>query len=205
MSDISTHYGGSIIALAGKNCVAIINDCRLGAGFITTSKTFQRIHQITPRIFIGLPTFVPDCQFLLCKIQKHVELFRLAESRDIEPRELASLVSYMLYSHRASPLYTSPIIAGLSSDGEPYVCDMDCIGSRTEPGSFVAGGTAKDNLMGLCEALYRDGLPEEDLFTVGVQAFLNAVDRDALSGWGAKCVVLTTTRRITRRIRGRCD
>jgi len=205
MADIGTHYGGSIVALAGKNCISIINDYRLGCGFITTSKSFERIHQITPKIYMGLPLFVPDCQHLLKKVRKHVSLFRLDEGRDIEPQELANMVSYLLYSRRSSPLYTSPVVVGLDSQNRPYVCEMDCLGCKTEPGSFVAAGTAEQNLMGMCEVLYREELDAEELFTVGVQAFLNAVDRDALSGWGANCVIITPERRIVRRIKGRCD
>ncbi|KAI5170117.1 20S proteasome subunit beta 3 [Pancytospora epiphaga] len=205
MGDIETHYGGSIVAMVGQDSISIVNDFRLGSGFITTSKAFQRIFQVTPRIFVGLPTFVPDCQYLLKKIKKHAELFKLDEGRDIEPKELANLTSYILYSHRKSPIYTSPIIAGLDSQGKPYVCGMDCLGCKTEPGSFVTGGTAATSLMGICETLYVEGMSEEELFTASVQAFLNAVDRDAMSGWGAKCVVITPSRVISRTIKGRCD
>lgn len=205
MSDIENHYGGSIVALVGKDCVALLNDNRLGSGFITLSKNFQRIHEIAPRIYVGLCTFIPDCQFLLKKIRKHVALFRLDENREIEPEELANLISYILYSYRASPLYTSPIVIGLDSKNKPYVCKMDCIGCKTEPGNFVASGTAEQNLMGMCETLYRDDLNEEELFTVGAQAFLNSVDRDALSGWGANCVLITPENKIIRKIKGRCD
>lgn len=205
MADIETHYGGSIVALAGKNCISIVSDFRLGAGFITTSKAFTRLHQVTPRCFVGLPLFIPDCQHLLGKIKKYVALFRLDEGREIEPQELANLVSYLLYAQRRSPLYTSPIVAGLSSAGVPYVCGMDCLGCKTEPGSFVAAGTAQENLMGLCEVLFQENMDPEELFTASVQAFLNAADRDALTGWGAQCVIITPDKLITRRIKGRCD
>lgn len=205
MSDIENHYGGSIAALVGKDSIAIINDWRLGSGFITTSKSFERIYEIAPRIYIGLAAFVPDCQFLLKKIKKHVKLFRLDENREIEPEELANMVSYILYSYRASPLYTSPIIAGLDSKNRPYICKMDCIGCKTEPGTFVATGTAEKNLVGMCETLYRDGLNESELFTVAGQAFLNSIDRDALSGWGSTCVIITPTKKIIRSLKARCD
>lgn len=205
MGDIDTHYGGSIMAIAGKNCISIVNDYRLGAGFITTSKAFQRIFKITPRIYVGLPNFVPDCQFLLKKIKKHVALFCLDEGRDIEPQELANLISYLLYSKRRSPLYTSPVVAGIDSAGQPYVCGMDCLGCKTEPGSFVTAGTAETNLTGMCEVLYHEDMSPDELFTASVQAFLNAVDRDALSGWGARCVILTPNESIVRSIKGRCD
>lgn len=205
MSDITTHYGGSIMAMAGKGCVAIIADHRLGNGFIMVSKRFRRVFPLTPRTYVGFGGFTPDAQHLLDKLKTRVQLFRLDEGRDIEPDELANLISYMLYAHRASPLYVSPIVAGLRADGTPYVCGMDCLGSKTEPGTFVVGGTAEHNLAGMCEALYAENMDADRLFTATGQAFLNAVGRDALSGWGAECIVITPERRIERELKGRCD
>lgn len=205
MSDITTHYGGSILAMVGKNCFSIVNDYRLGNGFITVSKHMQRIHQITPKTYVGLGGFLPDCQHILGKINKNVSLFRLDEGREIEPKELANLLSSLLYAHRRSPMYISVIVVGLDSKDTPYICEMDCLGCKTEPGSFVAVGTAEPNLMGICEALYRENMDSEDLFTTSVQGFLNAVDRDALSGWGAECVIVEPSKKICRTVKGRCD
>lgn len=205
MSDIQTFYGGSILAMIGKNCISIIADNRLGNGPITISKKFSRIFQITPKSFIGLPSFIPDCQNLLNKIRKHVSLFKLSEGREIEPQELANLISAILYSHREQPLMTSPIVVGLDSSNNPYVCGMDCLGCKTEPKSFVATGTASSNLMGMCEILYKEDLNCDDLFIVAVQTFLNSIDRDALSGWGAHCIIANPEQNIVKHLKGRCD
>ncbi|KAI5149735.1 20S proteasome subunit beta 3 [Enteropsectra breve] len=205
MSDISTHYGGSILAMVGKDSVSIVTDQRLGAGFITVSKDFIRTFQITPKCYVGLSEFIPDCQFLLKKVKKQASLFKLEEGRDMEPHELAAFISYFLYSRRGSPLYTSPVIIGLDSKNKPYVCGMDCIGAKSEPESFIATGTASENLMGMCEALWREEMDPEDLFTTSVQAFLNSIDRDCLSGWGAECVIITPDEHIKRKVKGRCD
>lgn len=45
----------------------------------------------------------------------------------------------------------------------------------------------------------------EDLFETISQAILNAVDRDASSGWGAVVHVITPEKVITRHLRGRMD
>jgi 20S proteasome subunit beta 3 len=203
--DLETFYGGSVVTMTGKNCVSIICDNRLGAGPITTSKEFTRIFQITEKILVGLTVFLPDAQFLLKEIEKHVELFKLQSGREIEPEECANLLSAILYSHRASPLYVSPVVIGLDSNNNTYVCSMDCLGCKCEPKNFVAEGTASLNLTGMCEVLYREDMNEEELFTTSVQVFLNSIDRDALSGWGAQCTILTPTERKVRKIKGRID
>lgn len=205
MSDIQTFYGGSILAMASSESVAIICDKRLGMGPITVSKDFTRIHKIGPRLYLGLPAFVPDAQVLLRRIRKNYNLFVLEEQREMEPEELSNMVSFLLYSKRTMPYITSPIVAGLSSDGKPYICGMDCLGSMTTPRDFVAAGSADTNLMGICEALYRPSMDDENLFVTCVQAFLNAVDRDALSGWGADCYIISNSRVTRRSVKGRCD
>ncbi|AFN82500.1 20S proteasome subunit [Encephalitozoon romaleae SJ-2008] len=204
-ADIETFYGGSILAMASENAVAIMSDKRLGMGPITVSKDFVRIHRMGPRLYVGLSTFVPDTQVLLRRIRKNYNLFKLEEQREMEPEELSNMISFLLYSKRTSPYITAPIVAGLSSDGRPYISGMDCIGSITSPKDFVATGTAAKNLMGICEALYRPNMDEENLFVTCAQAFLNAVDRDALSGWGADCYVISEGKVIKRSIKGRCD
>jgi 20S proteasome subunit beta 3 len=205
MSDIFSFYGGSILAMTGKESIAIINDVRLGTGPITVTKDFTRIHRIAPRLYLGLSAFVPDTQVLARRIQKNYNLFRLEEQREMEPEEFSSMVSYILYTRRFAPYFTSPIVAGLTSDNRPYISGMDSIGSITSPGDFVTAGTAADNLMGICEALYRPDMDDESLFVTCTQAFLNAVDRDALSGWGAECYIVGRERVVRRKIRGRCD
>lgn len=205
MSDLATFYGGSILAMAGKDSVAIVNDKRLGMGAITASKDFTRIHQIGPKLYLGLPAFIPDSQILIRKVRKNYNLFKLEEQRDMEPEELTNMVSFILYSKRASPYYTTPIVVGLSNENKPYISSMDCLGCITTPGDFVAAGTAQQNLIGICEALYRPDMNEDNLFVTCVQAFLNSIDRDALSGWGADCFVIAKDRVIKRSIKGRCD
>jgi 20S proteasome subunit beta 3 len=56
--------------------------------------------------------------------------------------------------------------------------------------SFIVAGTATEQLYGMLEALYEPDLGPEQLFETMSQAFLNAVDRDAISGWGVVSYVM---------------
>jgi len=79
-----------------------------------------------------------------------------------------------------------PVIAGLDPKTfEPYVCSIDLIGCPNEPEDFVVAGTCTEQLYGMCEALWEPDLEPDDLFETISQALINAVDRDAISGWGA--------------------
>jgi hypothetical protein len=42
------HNGGSVIAMAGKDCVAIASDLRLGAGAMTVAMNFEKVGHDPP-------------------------------------------------------------------------------------------------------------------------------------------------------------
>ena len=62
--------------------------------------------------------------------------------------------------------------------------------------SFIVAGTATDQLYGMLEALYEPDLNPDQLFETMSQAFLNAVDRDAISGWGVVTYVMYSSSRL---------
>ena len=62
---------------------------------------------------------------------------------------------------------------------------MDLIGALNFAKDFIVTGTAGQQLYGMAESLWEPDLEPEELFEVISQTLLNAMDRDALSGWGA--------------------
>ena len=72
------YNGGSVIAMVGKDCVAIASDLRLGNNALAVSSNFQRvcsiygfiysvsfelgpkIFPVTDRIYLGLPGLATD-------------------------------------------------------------------------------------------------------------------------------------------------
>lgn len=134
-----------------------------------------------------------------------VNLFELRESRRLEPRQFAHMVSHALYEKRFGPYFTNPIMAGLDSKNEPFLCGFDSIGCIDFAEGFIVSGTASDQLYGMCEALYEPNLGPDDLFETVSQVLLNAVDRDAMSGWGAIVYIVTPNKVIKRTLRARQD
>jgi 20S proteasome subunit beta 3 len=82
---------------------------------------------------------------------------------------------------------------------------MDLIGAPVFTTDFVVSGTCTSNLHGMCEAMYRPDLEPEELFEVLSQCLLSAIDRDALSGWGAVVHIITPDGVITRELKARQD
>jgi len=118
-------------------------------------------------------------------------MYTIKEEREIEPETFAHLVSSTLYEHRFGPYFTEPVMAGISktpSGGiKPFIAATDLIGCLNFAKDFVVAGTASTKLYGVAEGLWEPDLAPEDLFETISQTLMNAVDRDAYSGWG--CIV----------------
>ncbi|KAJ1896999.1 proteasome core particle subunit beta 3, partial [Kickxella alabastrina] len=199
------YNGSAVVAMVGKDCVAIAADKRLGMQALTVDTDFQKVFRMTDRTYIGLPGLATDVKTLHDTLRMRVNLYKHREQRVIEPKTFSHLVSHMLYERRFGPYYVEPIIAGLDKDNKPYICGMDLIGCLEFAQDFAVAGTADSNLFGMCESLWEPDLSPEDLFETISQALLNAVDRDALSGWGAVVHIITPEGVITRDIKGRMD
>jgi 20S proteasome alpha/beta subunit len=79
----------------------------------------------------------------------------------------------------SSPCYKERI------DYIPFLCAQDVIGAQSKSKAFVCSGTASKSLYGTAEALWRPQLEPDELLQVCGRAFLSALERDCLSGYGA--------------------
>ncbi|RMD44331.1 hypothetical protein DV735_g838, partial [Chaetothyriales sp. CBS 134920] len=192
--------GGAIVAMRGKNCVAIACDLRLGMQALTVSNNFPKIFNYAPSLYLGLTGLATDVQTVSDTFRYKVNMYRLREERNISPETLANLVSSSLYERRFGPWFVSPVLAGINhTTGEPFICGFDSIGCIDFAKDFIVAGTASDQLFGTCEGLWEPDLGPDELFETVSQALLNAVDRDALSGWGAHVYIIEEGK-VTKRL-----
>ena len=120
------------------------------------------------------------------------------------------MVSSFLYEHRFGPYFVEPLIAGLEKgekEGEwkPFLVNMDSIGAPCYTKDFSCVGTGAEGVMGVCESMWREGMDAKDLFETISQCMLSALDRDALSGWGAVVHVITADSITTSELKCRQD
>ena len=137
----------------------------------------------------------------------------------ISPRAMSSLTSHILYSRRSSPYYCEPLLVGLepitisptssnnnnnnnnnNNDDDddppiiryrPFLCTQDVIGAQSKSSDFICAGAASQSMYGIAEAMWRPDMDPHTLAKVCGQAFLAALERDCLSGYGAVVYVLT--------------
>ncbi|RKP24744.1 nucleophile aminohydrolase [Syncephalis pseudoplumigaleata] len=189
--------------MVGKNCVAIASDKRLGMQAMTISTEFPKVFPATERTYYGLAGLATDVQTMSELLRFKVNMYKMREERTIQPKTFAHMLSSTLYERRFGPYFTEPVVAGLDDKNRPFICAMDLIGCINFAKDFVVCGTASPNLYGMCESLWEPDLEPEDLFETISQALISAVDRDALSGWGAVVHVITPERVVTRTLKTR--
>lgn len=197
--------GGSVIAMVGKDCVAIACDLRLGNQALTVACNFEKVFPVTEKVYIGLPGLASDTVTLRQQFRHRVNMYKMKEERTIEPETMAHLVSSTLYQKRFGPYFVEPVIAGLNSKNEPFIAATDLIGCINFAKDFVVSGTASDKLFGMAEALWEPNLEPEDLFETISQALMNAMDRDAYSGWGAVVWIIQKDQIVKRVLKSRMD
>ncbi|NXU04677.1 PSB3 protein, partial [Buphagus erythrorhynchus] len=174
---IMSYNGGAVMAMRGKDCVAIAADRRFGIQAQTVTTDFQKIFPMGQRLYIGLAGLATDVQTRCPQPCPQPCPLIPAVSPAVSPEP--SRVP------RFGPYYTEPVIAGLDPlSHEPFICSLDLIGCPMVTDDFVVSGTCSEQMYGMCESLWEPDMEPEHLFETISQAMLNAVDRDAISGMG---------------------
>jgi len=205
MSSIMQYNGAAVIAMAGKDCIAIASDRRYGIRNQTVGCEMQKVFQMSDKVMVGLTGLASDQQTLLQKFRFRSNMYRLREERDIGCRAFSNMVSSLLYEKRFSPFFCEPVIAGLDENNKPFLSGMDLLGAQVFTDDFIVAGDCTEALYGLCESMYRPDLEPDDLFETLAQCLLSGVDRDCLAGWGCTVTVLTKDGATIRQLNGRMD
>ncbi|KAI2507779.1 Proteasome subunit [Fragilaria crotonensis] len=202
---ILEYNGAAMIAMAGKDCVGIASDRRLGLQAQTVACDFQKVFPMGDKLFVGLAGLATDVQTVRNLLQYRLGLYELNEERAMSPKVFSHLLSNLLYEKRFGPYYIEPIVAGLDENNRPFLSGSDLIGATVLADDFVVSGTCTGNLYGMCETLYQPNMDPDQLFETLAQALLASTDRDALSGWGGIVHIITPQGVTTKELKGRMD
>lgn len=253
-----TMNGGSVLAMTGKNCIAVAVDKRFGRDSslinICSRRPVLHFPDSTLVAFTGLESDVQSLRIeLVTQVARKYNRglgfssFGIGSDLGVSVRSVASLTSHVLYHRKQSPYYVEPLVVGLEPDGwvdatsdtddnesskkksedsgqlhtqtrdlsssipakqrryRPFLCSMDLLGARSESQSFVCAGTATESIFGTAEALWKPDLTPEQLLPICCKAFLSALERDCLSGYGAVVYMITPDGIVEHDVTGRND
>ena len=66
-----------MVAMAGKNCVAIGTDTRLSTNLMTIDGNFQRVFKVNDMTLIGISGLATDVQTFNAKMKYKMNMFKL--------------------------------------------------------------------------------------------------------------------------------
>ncbi|KAH8851764.1 Proteasome subunit beta type-3 isoform 4 [Schistosoma japonicum] len=188
---ILAHNGSAVIGMSGKDCAAIACDLRFGVNLQTISTDFTKVYSLGPRLYVGFPGLATDNQTVFQRLQFRKNMYELRENRTIKPQTITTMLSNLLYERRFGPYFVEPVVAGIDhTTSKPYVACMDLIGCVCEANDFVVSGTCTEQMYGMCETLWEENMDSKELFECISQCILNALNRDAISGWGARVYLI---------------
>jgi len=197
--------GGFVIAMKGKECVAIASDLGFyGERYISGNNT-PKIFKVHDKLFIGMAGLLGDISSVKQIIEYEVSDFIIKENRFPGQFELTAILSYLLYKNRFAPFFIEPVLAGLDKKGNPSISSMDIIGAISESPKFSVSGSCSDGLYGICETLWKPDMSKKELFHVICKCINFNSNRDCLSGWGANIHIITKDGIFSKKIEHRVD
>jgi 20S proteasome subunit beta 3 len=211
-----------MLAMAGKDCAALAVDKRFGSGLSLVTMAPRQLLVPSRNLLVAFTGLEGDVQSLQLELSAQISakyhrglgFASQPKPKVLSPKVMASLTSHVLYHRRQSPYFVEPLIVGLDLSNKkstetstlsnemsedsihsnciPFLCSMDMIGAQSVSQSFICGGTATKSLYGTAEALWQPNLEEDQLIRVCGMAFLSALERDCLSGYGATIYLINS-------------
>lgn len=198
---------GCVVAMCGANCVAIGTDHRFASKTgQTISHDFKKVSHIAPHLLYGMTGLQADILSVRNRMAFRKNIVEINEDHIIGPQEFTNLLSTFMFEHRFAPYYVNAIIAGLEFENcEPYICSLDSAGYVNRAKDFVVAGNCNAQIYGMCETLWEPNMEPNQLFEIISQSMVHALDRDAVSGWGATVYVIEEDKLTERTLKTRMD
>ena len=73
--------GSTVVAMLGKDCVAIASDTRFGVQQLTVDNQFDRIFKINDNCYVGMPGLATDVSTVVQKLKMRTNMYALREEQ----------------------------------------------------------------------------------------------------------------------------
>lgn len=199
------NYGGCVVVMGGKNCVAIATDLRFGNEQFTNSRNTPRFFKINKNLYIAVTGLLGDISTVMHELEHRISIYSLKVGLSVKPFVLCNILSNLLYQQRFSPFLVESIVCGLDQKHQPFISCMDVLGAKAFLSSFAVAGTCSESLYGLCETFWKPNLEPLELFEVVSHCLIMGTNRDCLSGWGCMVKIIMPEGVVTKIIKTKID
>lgn len=183
----SSIYGGTFLAMTGKDSVLLACDSRFSSqqsGPFLLGEQKRYVFHVGGDCLVGCYGLDADAHTMRKSLIEKIVALNLQK---LPPKVLARLLSSYLYKTNS---ICSPIIAGRSLEG-PYIASLDGLGAITPSNNFAVTGTSAKSVYAVLESIYESELDPEELVSVAEKVFKLALQRDVLSGCTVRILTIT--------------
>jgi len=181
---------GTVVAVKAKDAVVIGGEKRLSYDGFILSRNVRKVHAITDRVGVGFAGLTGDMQFLVRVLKYEAKNYELSYNRKPSPRNIAKILSVVLYSYKLLPLFTEVVVGGYNRENVPEIYVLDPVGSLIEE-NYVALGSGARVAIGYIEPQYTPDITKEKAVELVLGAIKTVIERDVLSGDGVDLLVIT--------------
>lgn len=181
----------TIVAVKCEDGVVLASDRRASKGGMIGSKAVKKIYPIDDRKAVAIAGQLSDANYLVNLVKAEAKLMEFNRGFPLTVKEVAKLLSNMLYSGMRSyaPYITELLVAGVDETG-PNVFEADISGAVTDE-MFTSSGSGSPMAYGVLEASFREGLTVKEGVEIAKRAVRSAMERDPGSGNGVQVMAIT--------------
>ncbi|MCS7368253.1 MAG: archaeal proteasome endopeptidase complex subunit beta [archaeon GBS-70-058] len=180
--------GATTVGLVCKDGVVLASEKRVAYGYTILSKMGKKVFKITNNLAIACAGLIADMQILAKSLTAEANLYELTYKSPMKVRNLAKLLSTILYSNRLYPYLTEIIVAGVDVTG-PHLYVLDPLGSLIED-KYAALGSGAPLAMSILESEYSPEITVDIGEKIAVKAISAAIKRDIISGDGIDILIV---------------
>lgn len=186
--------GTTTVGIRCKDSIILAADTRATAGHMIVDKNAKKVHKINDDMAVTIAGSVSEVQMLIKLIKAELKLKEVRVGRKSTTKESASLLSGMVYGNiRKMSMFpgVAHFLVGARDNKGIALYDIFPDGSLTEINDYVSSGSGSIFAYGVLEALYKEGLSEEEGVKLAIKAVNAALQRDTASGNGIAVTKVT--------------
>ncbi|MEM2530327.1 MAG: proteasome subunit beta, partial [Candidatus Bathyarchaeia archaeon] len=148
--------GATTIGLVFKDGVVLASERRVSYGYFVVSKSGKKVFKITDNVGVAYAGIVADMQMLTRESAAYANLYFLERGRRASVRNVAKILSNILFSMRLFPYLAQAIVGGVDEEG-PSIYTLDPLGSLLRD-DYASVGTGSEIAIGVLEAEYKNDM-----------------------------------------------
>jgi proteasome beta subunit len=181
--------GATTIGIVFKDGVVLASERRVSYGYFVVSKSGRKVFKITDNVGVAYAGIVADMQMLTRESAAYANLYFFEREKRASVRNVAKILSNILFSMRLFPYLAQAIVGGVDEEG-PSIYTLDPLGSLLRD-EYAAVGTGSEIAIGVLEAEYRRDMSADQAVELAKKAVKAAIARDVGSGEEMDLLIIT--------------